>query len=75
MSLKSFNMHNGEKKEMLSKKKVHVLNTLSSLYSTPQHNSAAVIMYCKGKAIPLQAWTVPEGTRRLRLPDSKTIST
>jgi len=29
----------------------------------------------KGKAIPLQAWTVPEGSRRLRLPDFKTIDT
>ena len=29
----------------------------------------------KGKAIPLQAWTVPEGSRRLRLPDFKTIGT
>jgi len=25
------------------------------------------------KAIPLQAWTSPEGSRRLRLPDFKTI--
>jgi len=29
----------------------------------------------KGKAIPLQAWTNPEGSRRLRLPDFKPIST
>jgi len=29
----------------------------------------------KGKAIPLQAWTGPEGSRRLRLPDFKTVST
>jgi len=29
----------------------------------------------KGKAIPLQAWTGPEGCRRLRLPDFKTIGT
>jgi hypothetical protein len=27
----------------------------------------------KGKTIPLQAWTGPEGSRRLRLPDLKTI--
>jgi len=27
-----------------------------------------------GKAIPLQAWTGPEGSRRLRLPHFKTIS-
>jgi hypothetical protein len=31
--------------------------------------------YGKGKAIPLQAWTGPEGSRRLRLPDFKTIGT
>jgi len=29
----------------------------------------------KGKAIPLQVWTGPEGSRRLRLPDFKTIGT
>jgi len=29
----------------------------------------------KGKAIPLQAWTSPEGSRRLRLPDFKTVGT
>jgi hypothetical protein len=28
-------------------------------------------MYIKGKAIPLQAWTGPEGSRRLRLADFK----
>jgi hypothetical protein len=29
----------------------------------------------KGKATPLQAWTGPEGSRKLRLPDFKTIAT
>jgi hypothetical protein len=29
----------------------------------------------KGKAIPLQALTEPEGSRRLRLPDFKTVGT
>jgi len=29
----------------------------------------------KGKAIPLQAWTGPEGSSRLRLTDFKTIGT
>jgi hypothetical protein len=29
----------------------------------------------KGKTIPLQAWTGPEGSRRLRLPDFNTIGT
>ena len=28
-----------------------------------------------GKATPLQAWTGPEGSSRLRLPDFKTIGT
>jgi hypothetical protein len=29
----------------------------------------------KGKAIPLQAWKSPEGSRGLRIPDSKTTGT
>jgi len=29
----------------------------------------------KGKAIPLQAWTGPEGSRKLSLPDFKTFGT
>jgi len=29
----------------------------------------------EGKAIQLQAWTGPEGSRRLRLPDFETIGT
>ena len=29
----------------------------------------------KGKAIPVQAWTGPEGSRRLGLPDFKTNDT
>jgi hypothetical protein len=34
-----------------------------------------VVVVVKGKAIPLQAWRGPEGSRRLRLPDFKTIGT
>jgi len=30
-------------------------------------------LYVKGNEITLQAWTGPEGSRRLRLPDFKTI--
>jgi len=29
----------------------------------------------KGKAIPLQDWTVPEGSRKVKFPDFKTIGT
>jgi antirestriction protein ArdC len=32
-------------------------------------------MLKKGKAIPLQPWTGPGGSRRLRRPDFKTIGT
>ena len=31
--------------------------------------------YCQGKTIPVQVWTGPEGSRRLRVPDFKTIAT
>jgi hypothetical protein len=34
-----------------------------------------VVKVKKGKTIPLQAWTGPEGSRRLRLADFKTIGT
>jgi len=30
------------------------------------------VFHVKGKAIPLQVWTGPEGSRRFRLPDLKT---
>jgi hypothetical protein len=33
------------------------------------------LRFKKGKAIPLQVLTGPEGSRRLRLPDFKTIGT
>jgi hypothetical protein len=33
------------------------------------------MLKCKGKAIPLQALTGPEGSRKLRLPDFQTIGT
>jgi hypothetical protein len=33
------------------------------------------IYWDKGKAMPLQAWTGPEGSRSLKLPDFKTIGT
>jgi len=33
----------------------------------------SIVLICK--AIPLQAWAGPEGSRRMRLPDFKTIGT
>jgi hypothetical protein len=38
-------------------------------------NWADIKVIIEGKAIPLQALTGPEGSRRLRLPDFKTIGT
>jgi len=39
----------------------------------------SLTIYCtvkvKGQAVPLEAWTGPERSRRLRFPDFKTIST
>jgi hypothetical protein len=53
--------------------------TLSSNISCKREFSRVTVkpvtLLIKGKAIPLQAWTGPEGSRRLRLPDFKTIST
>jgi len=33
-----------------------------------------VCLYIKGKAVPLQAWSGPEGSRKLRFPDFKTMA-
>jgi hypothetical protein len=40
-----------------------------------KHNFICVTEVCKGKAIPLQPWRGPDGSRSLRLPDFKTIGT
>jgi len=40
-----------------------------------QLREAVEVREGKGKAIPLQAWTGPEGSKRLRLPDFKTVGT
>jgi hypothetical protein len=37
--------------------------------------NAACHVQLKGKAIPLKAWTGPEDSRKLRLPDFKIIGT
>jgi hypothetical protein len=34
-----------------------------------------IMTYVKGKAIPIQDWKGPEGSRRLTLPDFKTVGT
>ena len=52
----------------------------SILMSVTQHNRMSQLkisgmIIIRGKAIPLQPWTGPEGSRRLRLRDFKTIGT
>ena len=42
---------------------------------TPQLKSVQCETQHIGKPIPLQAWTGPEGSRRFRLPDFKTVGT
>jgi len=41
----------------------------------PEEWKELIIVKGKSKAIPLHAWTDPEGSRRMRLPDLKTIGT
>jgi hypothetical protein len=52
----------------------NAMNT-EQLLSILSENAVSIYTEGKGKAIPLQAWTGPEGSRRLKLPDFKTIST
>jgi len=40
-----------------------------------QVNAKRFNLIQNGTAIPVQAWTGPEGSRRLRLPDFKTVGT
>ena len=40
-----------------------------------KHNTIqyeVIYKHCKGKAVPLQAWSGPEGSRKLRFPDFMT---
>ena len=60
-------------KRLLLKNKPHELGSwesnASKCLTLTKHKKG------KGKAIPLQPWTGPEGSRRLRLPDFKTVGT
>jgi hypothetical protein len=51
--------------EVISERECSIFSSLNGEYKL---NNA-------GKAIPLQAWTGPQGSRRLRLPGFKTIGT
>ena len=75
---------------MVKKKEVAVLlGAILLLQETPLHSTNCVLHQSyqsdrflsllremgEGKAIPLQAWTGPEGSGSLRLQDFKTIGT
>jgi hypothetical protein len=47
----------------------------SAAYFAGETFNAEIIEEIKGKTIPLHAWTCPEGSRRLKFPDFKTIGT
>ena len=57
-------------------------NFTSPDYGFPQRSKQVAIKYLhinivvimKGKAVPLQAWSGPEGSRKLRFPDSVTMA-
>ena len=42
--------------------------------SSPNNDLLLYIGKGKGKAVPLQAWTGPEGSRKLRFPDFMTTA-
>jgi len=47
----------------------YILDTLFIIASFP-----VCVYLWKGKAVPLQAWSGPEGSRKLRLPDFMTMA-
>ena len=57
------------------------LECIPKFGTNPEINRSVIMMTTthlkmgKGKAIPLQAWKGPKGSRRLRLPDFKAIGT
>ena len=51
------------------------INKMAFSFRIYQTTRRKVNFQYKDKAIQLQNWTVPEGSRRLRLPDFKTIGT
>ena len=56
-------------------KKLKLWKTRTDVHHVTDHSCINFLCKVKGKAIPLQAWTGPEGSRDLRLPDFKTIGT
>jgi hypothetical protein len=49
--------------------------TTQICFEKMKHKYEKHYIYSTGKSIPLQVWRSPEGSRRLRLPDFKTVGT
>jgi len=67
-----------ERPALLLRRTAYLSNPLKDGINTSQRTQCAFIRKTsryEGKAIPFQAWTGPEGFKRLRLPDFKTIGT
>jgi hypothetical protein len=47
----------------------------NSKFDISFHHKISIPRIAKVKSIPLQAWTGPQGSRRVRFPDFKTIGT
>jgi len=53
----------------------HFLSSAKCVLRSPSISHSLILVIKKDNTIPLQIWTGPEGSRRLRLPDFKTVGT
>ena len=53
---------------------VNLFDILKSLCDDGELIALTIYIKCKGKAVPLQAWSGPEGSRKLRFPDFMTTA-
>ena len=51
-----------------------VTHTLTTTTVVTRDTTAKLLRHVKGKAVPLQAWSGPEGSRKLRFPDFMTMA-
>jgi hypothetical protein len=57
-------------------KRIYFYNCVAEPFRTAKQTGQCVCLTTvEGKASPLQVWTDPEVSRRIRLPDFKTIGT
>jgi len=54
--------------------KTRVIGFYRKMYEINYNNQIGLRDMCKGKAVPLQAWSGPEDSRKLRFPDFVTTA-